>query len=181
MSDKEDKLTPRERIFVSSLLRGQTKQKAALTAGCKQASAHVQATRWLALPRVQSAIREFHEREAWQVSIDREKIRRRLMDAALADPSEVFSEDWELRDKSEVPKAVRRLVVSARKWSNPDQGSGSQVKLASPLEAAKAYLKLFPVVEEDGGLDLNAIGQEVEAEMEDLIQMFEDEDDGSAS
>lgn len=169
----EDKLSTRERLFVNALCKGMTNRAAAMAAGCTHVSAPARATRWLEKPAVQKAIEEFHSREAWRTSIDRERIRRRLLAAALADNSQVFGEDWELKEKSEIPKAARAMVLSARKWSNPDQGSGCQVKLANPLEAMKAYLKLFPAVAVGGGIDLQEVADEVESEMDDLLEKFE--------
>lgn len=147
MADKQ--LTAQESAFVSALLRGLGKAEAAIEAGYSAKSAHVYATKLLARPHIKAALDEFYSAEAWQTRIDRERIRRKLMDMAMAEPAEVFDEDFELLPKSKIPKGAKALILSARTWDTPDQGRGSQVKCASPIEAMKVLLKHFPLVEEN--------------------------------
>lgn len=177
-----ENFSTKERAFVANILRGMAKGDAAVAAGYAESSASAAASRMLQQPKVKQALQEFYKREEEQVLADRERLRRRLMALAMADPSELYDDAWNLRDKINVPPAVRGLVINARKWDSLEQGSGSSAKVMHPLEIIKAYLKLFPAPTETNSGSLEDAAAEVEREMDELLERIqEDEADGSAS
>lgn len=145
----ERQLTAAESAFVNFILRGHGKAESAAMAGYAAAHSRATATKLLARPHVKAALDEFYSAESWQTRIDRERIRRKLMAMAMAEPADVFGENFELLPKSQIPDGARALILSARTWDTPDQGRGSQVKCVSPIEAMKTFLKHFPLIEED--------------------------------
>jgi phage terminase small subunit len=80
-------LTPLQQGFVTAYLenRGNATQ-AAITAGCKPASAHVTASRWLKLAKIQAAIQGITDKAAERAEITQSEILGRLRELAMLEP-----------------------------------------------------------------------------------------------
>jgi hypothetical protein len=170
-------LTRQESIFCDALLLGQNKRQAALTAGCSKASAHRAAWRFLQREHVKEYLASFYRREAEETQIAREILREKLFAMATCDPGDAYNDDFSPRNKSDMPEAVRALIVSARTWDTPEQGSGSSIKLAPQEQIIRTYLKLFPPPPEETDRSLDDAAEDVEREMDALLERVEEPDE----
>lgn len=170
-------LTPQEHRFVQALLKGRGKAESAIEAGYSEKSAGRLAHKLLQKPVVRQALADFYAAEEWQIRTDRERLRRKLLSMAEAETDQLFDEHWRLKPKSEVPKDVRALVVTARYWDSPEQGKGSAVKVVNPNESIRTYLKLFPAPPQNTSSNLDDAVRDVEEEMDALIDRLNGDED----
>lgn len=166
------KLCDRQRKFCLNLLRGMPKRVAAIKAGYSAKSAASQASQMLALPVVQEFLQTHYKREAAEVAIERELVRKKLLGFILSDLSAIFDNDWALLPKDQIPKKVRALIVAVKKWESEEQGSSVSVKIQSQLDAIKAYLRFFPEAEKKSD-DLEEVAEQVETDIDALIKRLE--------
>lgn len=167
-------LCDKQRKFCNFLLRGMPKKRAAIKAGYSAKTAASQASQMLATEHVQEYLKAHYERESAVVAIERERVRKRLLDFILADMTAVFDDDWNLLSKRDIPAKVRALILSVKKWQSEEQGESVSVKMLSQLDAIKAYLRFFPETEKKAE-DLSEAAEQVEASFEELIQKLEQE------
>lgn len=166
-----DELLPQELKFCLALWAGKNKQQAAAAAGFDKKNAPFGASRMLQRPRVKAYLQSLYKRDEDEAAIDRERIRARLLGMALADPSDAFEEDWEMKPKSRWPKALRFLLVGIKKWDG-EQGTSISSKISTPLDAMKAYLRFFPEVAQKAA-DLSEAAEKVQINWEELITRLE--------
>lgn len=167
-------LCDKQRKFCNYLLRGFPKKVAAVKAGYSPQSAASQASQMLGRQHVQDYLKDHYERESAVVAIEREQVRKRLLNYIMADLSAVYDDEWNLRSKKDIPRKVRALIVSVKKWQSEDQGQSVSVKLMNQLDAIKAYLRFFPETEKKAE-DLTEAADQVESSFEELIQKLEQE------
>lgn len=169
---KNKQLCDKQRKFCHYLLKGMPKKQAAIKAGYSPKSAQTWAAQMLATPHVQEYLQSYYRREAAEVEIERERIRKRLIDMIFADATEIFDDEWQPRDKKAIPLKVRRLILAVKSWESEEQGRSVSVKLHNQLDAMKAYLRFFPEAEKKAE-DLAEAAEQVGNELEDLIKRLE--------
>lgn len=148
------------------------KRTAAIKAGYSPKSAGTQASQMLATQQVQDYLAPFLQREAAEVAIERDLVRRRLVGFISADLTAMFDDEWNLLPKAEIPKKVRALIQAVKKWQSEEQGTSVSVKILSQLDAIKAYLRFFPEAEKKAD-DLAEAAEHVETSLEELIKRLE--------
>ena len=177
-------LSVAEANFVNSLLRGRSKREAAISAGYATKSASVRASEMMQRETVRAALAEFYRLEEPEILIAREKIRKRMLETALADPSEAFDDDFGLKQLCDIPRSTRLLIVSGRRWESEEQGSGSAVRMLDPGQQQQRYLKLFPAPSTASTTSLEEAADEFIRESEalmDRLDEMEEEEDGCAT
>lgn len=174
---KKPSLCDKQRKFCNYLLKGLPKKRAAIKAGYSAKTAASQASQMLQLQHVQDYLQMHYERDASEVAIEREIVRKTLMNYITADLSAYFDDEWNLLPKIQVPKRIRELVLAVKKWSSEEQGESVSVKLPNKLDAIKAYLRFFPVAEKKAE-DLADAAEQVETSLEELIARLEESTGG---
>lgn len=163
----EDKpLTPREFLYCKALLKGKSRIQAARAAGVKSGTDTVL---WVAA-NVQKFLRDFYEKEAAEIMLERAVILRSLYESSLADRSLAFKDDFKLKPLNEIPRSVRKEMLSARAFQSEDAGFSASAKFTSPNESRIAFLRLCPapVNVQDHAKDRAA--EELEEDMEMLAR-----------
>ena len=173
MATKLKALTPQESAFVREFLRDpRGKAAAAERAGYKCPG--VAASKLLAKPHVKAALDEYYQRTEPQEKVDRERVRRRMLASALADPSLAYDDDWSLRPRHEIPASTRRLILSAKRWEGVD-GTSTSARMSDPGIHQARYLKAFPPPEEKEAGDLEEARSEFMESCEELLARLEED------
>lgn len=166
----------KEQKFCEAIFRGLTKRAAAIRAGYSAKSASQIATELMQRQSVRAKLEAFYRRDEAELLIDRERVRRKWLKMALADPSDAFDDDWQLRPKRQIPPAVRLLICSARVWDSPEQGAGSAGKVINSETLMRGFLKAFPPPPPQAETLEDAVA-EVEQEMSALFDRMEEDDE----
>jgi hypothetical protein len=169
---KKSQLCDKQRKFCNYLLKGLSKKQAAIKAGYSATSAQTWASQMLATVPVQEYLQAHYRRESAEVEIERERIRKRLVDTIFADATRAFGDDWAPLEKKDIPRSVRRLILAVKVWESEEQGKSVSVKLLNQLDAIKTYLRFFPEAENKAD-DLAEAAEQVETTLEDLIKRLE--------
>lgn len=162
-------LSKQEHAFVCSLLEGKGKMQAAVEAGYAPSGAASLATRLLGRAPVQQALKDFYSREEELVGLDRERMRVLLLDVAEVDVADIYDDEGNVKTLSEIPARARKAILGLRKWCG-SEGSGSAVKLANRLDAARIYLRHYAPPPVDRGIVLDEAAASLESKLADLAR-----------
>lgn len=164
-------ISEKHRIFCHGILLGKGKKKSAVAAGYSPKSAQSLASQILAREDVREYLLAQCQRQEYEVALDREILRKKLMGIATAHAPDAFDETWQLLDKSAMPKNVAKLLIGVKVWEG-EQGRSVSAKLVHPLDPIKLYFKLFPEAEKKAE-DLSEAAEQVQTSWEDLIRRLE--------
>lgn len=171
MSDK--KLLPRQEKFCNYVLIGMSGKTAAIKAGYSKKSAKQQACDLMGLPLVQEYLQEHTQRRGVEAKIERQCIIKKLVELTKVDPTDAFDDQWNLREKAEIPRKIKRTLASVKVWQS-EQGKSVSVRFITQLDAITRYLKLIPE-QADKAEDLGEAAEQAEIKLEELLRKIESE------
>jgi phage terminase small subunit len=107
-------LTARQQRFVEAYVANPNGAQAAIKAGYSARTARVIASENLRKPEITAAISKAAERQQARENVRIEKVREELKRIAFADATGIFDEDGQIRDPSEWPDELKRVVNYSR-------------------------------------------------------------------
>ena len=118
--------------------------KAALAAGCSQASAHVMGSRWLRNVKIQAEVNRLRAEKLTKFDISAEKVLSEIAKLAFLDIRRAFNPDGSLKQISELDAETAAAVAGIEHEKLFDHfgrgqanhvGTTTKIKLASKLQA----------------------------------------------
>ena len=114
----KDGLSDKEQVFLAAYLSDFNGKEAAMKAGYAASSATLNATRILARPNVQKALKAEVQNRIYNMELDAKTVVGHLQTALFLDPIEVFEEKspgiYIVKSLMKIPKPIRQCITKMR-------------------------------------------------------------------
>lgn len=137
-----EKLSPKQKIFVSEYLVDLNAKQAAIRAGYSEKTAEVQGSRLLGYVKVAAAIREKLEKRASKLEITAERLDQEAARIAFFDIRKLYREDGSLKPVSELDEDTARAL------------SGLDVQVVGSEEKGYSTVLKYKTASKEKGLEL---------------------------
>lgn len=119
-------LTPKQAHFAEEYVKDLNGTQAAIRVGCPEKNAHVQAAKWLAIPKVFDRVEQLRAERSEKTNINAAWLLDRLAQEAVADVNDLYNEDGGVKPVSEWPLIWRQGLVAGIKHQEVRDEEGNR-------------------------------------------------------